>query len=281
VILSPVTRPVLRYYGGKWKLAPWIISHFPEHRVYVEPFGGAGSVLMRKPRAYAEIYNDLDGEIVNLFHVLRDPIQGAELIRQLRLTPFAREEYALSYQVDPDPVEQARRTVARAYMGFGTNSINRSIATGFRANSNRTNTTPAHDWAHFPDCLNAIVDRLAGVVIENRDAQEVIRQQDSPETLIYADPPYVHSTRGRAQRGNYFAEMTDGDHRELSSLLHQVRGIVVLSGYRCDLYDELYADWQRFDKSTTADGARPRVESLWISRVRTQLVMQFSEEAIS
>jgi len=110
------TRPVLRYHGGKWRLASWIISHFPPHRVYVEPFGGAASVLLRKPRSYAEVYNDMDGEIVNVFRVLRDPARARELERVLRLTPFAREEFELSYIRDEDPIEQARRTIVRAFI---------------------------------------------------------------------------------------------------------------------------------------------------------------------
>jgi site-specific DNA-adenine methylase len=90
--LAQVTRPVLRWHGGKWRLAPWIISHFPMHRCYVEPYGGAGSVLIRKPRAYAEVYNDLDGAVVGLFRVLQEPTSAARLLDLLRLTPFARAE---------------------------------------------------------------------------------------------------------------------------------------------------------------------------------------------
>jgi hypothetical protein len=134
------TRPVLRWHGGKWNLAPWIISHFSAHKVYVEPFGGAGSVLMRKRRAYAEIWNDLDGHVVNLFQVLRSHRAG-ELVEQLRLTPFARDEFDLAYQPYEDPVERARRLVVRSFMGHGSNSHSR--VTGFRSNSSRSGTTPA------------------------------------------------------------------------------------------------------------------------------------------
>lgn len=141
--LSPTRprRPILRYHGGKWLLAEWIISNFPPHRVYVEPFGGAASVLLQKRRTYAEIYNDLDGEVVNLFRVVRD--DGLRLRQMLELTPFARDEFKLSYETSDDPIEQARRTVVRSFMGFGSNSHNK--LTGFRSNSNRSGTTPAHD----------------------------------------------------------------------------------------------------------------------------------------
>ena len=257
------TRPVLRYHGGKWKLASWIISHFPPHRIYVEPFGGAASVLLRKPRSYAEVYNDLDGEIVNVFRVLRDPASARELERVLRLTPFAREEFELSYIRDEDPIEQARRTIVRSFMGFCSNAHSRP--TGFRANTTRSGTTPSHDWAHYPDQIGAFVERLRGVVIENRPAIEVIRQHDSHETLHYVDPPYVHDARGAGQIGNYRHEMTDDDHRELAEVLRSVRGAVVVSGYPTPLYEDLYAGWRMVVRPAYADGARRRTEALWLS----------------
>jgi DNA adenine methylase len=236
-----VKRPPLRYHGGKWKLAPWIVSHFPEHRVYVEPFGGGGSVLLRKPRSYSEVYNDIESEIVNLFRVLRDTEQAARLRAALELTPFARDEFVGAYdETDQDTIERARRLVIRGFMGFGSAAMTRTHRTGFRANSNRSGTTPAHDWANYPRQLESFCDRLRGVVIENRPAAEVIAQHDSPETLIYADPPYVHDTRsfprGASQPFCYKYEMTDDDHRALAEQLRGVAGKVVLSGYPCDLY---------------------------------------------
>lgn len=147
--LTP-TRPVLRWHGGKWLLAPWIISHFPAHDVYVEPFGGGGSVLMRKARAYAEIWNDLDGDVVNLFRVLRSS-DADRLVAHLRLTPFAREGFVEAYGESQDPVERARRLIIRSFQGFGSDGHNGARITGFRANSSRSGTTPAHDWANYPD----------------------------------------------------------------------------------------------------------------------------------
>lgn len=263
---TELTRPVMRYHGGKWRLAPWIISYFPTHKVYTETFGGAGSVLLRKPRSYAEVYNDLDGEIVNVFRVLRDHDKALKLAFFIAMTPFARDEFDLSYEPIDNDIEQARRTIFRTFAGFGSSAINTNKPTGFRANSNRSGTTPAHDWAHFPDALPAIIERLAGVVIENRPAIEIIRQHDGRETLHYVDPPYVHSTRQKRQSKNYRHEMTDENHRELADALHNCAGMVVLSGYDCGLYQELYGDWTRFDHSTFADGARERTESLWLNR---------------
>jgi len=262
--MTAPTRPALRYYGGKWRIAHWIIGYFPPHRCYVEPYGGAGSVLLQKARSDAEVYNDLDGEVVNLFRVLRDPTQARELERQLRLTTYARLEFEQSYVAAGDPIEQARRSIARSYMGFGSASLEETV-TGFRDNAKRSGTIPAHDWARYPDQLANFCNRLAGVVIESRNALEVIERQDDPRTLFYVDPPYPHETRGRVRAHRYRYEMSADDHRALAELLHQVNGDVILSGYECPLYCELYADWKRQEKETHADGALDRTESLWLN----------------
>ena len=267
-----VKRPVVRWHGGKWKLAPWIIGHFPAHRVYVEPYGGGGSVLMRKERSYAEVYNDLDGEIVGLFSILRDPCLGARLMELLRLTPFARDEFNAAYADTKDPVERARRMVIRSFMGFGSDGTNSEWRTGFRANSNRSGTTPAQDWRNYPDAMPDMIDRLRGVVIENRDASEVMAAHDGPETLHYVDPPYVHATRSRKSRRRgeggvaaYRHEMTDAHHAELLAFLPALTGMVVLSGYPHPSYDEALPDWRRLEREAHADGARDRTEVLWIN----------------
>lgn len=254
-------RPVLRYFGGKWVLAPWIISHLPPHRIYVEPFGGGGSVLMRKPKTYAEIYNDIDGEVVGLFRVLQDKVSARDLETLLRLTPFARDEFNLAYEETTGPVERARRLLIRAFMGFGSNGHNSNERTGFRANSNRSGTTPAHDWANYVDCLPAFTERLNGVCIENRDAKEVMTQQDSEETLHFVDPPYVHSTRGVTK--GYRFEMTDSDHKALCAFLSTLRGMVVLCGYENAIYDRL--GWETIKREAHADGAKDRTEVLWLN----------------
>lgn len=259
--MTTPTRPISRYLGGKWVLAPWIIAHFPAHRTYCEPFGGLASVLLRKPPSAAEIYNDLDGEIVNLFRVLRSPTDGRELVRQVHYTPFARHEYEAAFLPAGDPIEQARRTLIKAGMGFGSNSIHKR--SGFRSGFTRTGQIPAGDWANLPAALLRVVERLRGVIIEERPATHVIRQYDTPRTLHYIDPPYPHSVRGDDAR--YRCEITDDDHRDLAATLRSVRGHVVISGYGCDLYDrQLYPDWQRVERGTHADGGRDRTEVLWI-----------------
>ena len=261
------TRPIVRYHGGKWRLAEWIIKHMPVHRCYVEPFGGGGSVLLRKPHAYAEVYNDLDGEIVNVFRMARD--HGPDLVRAVTLTPFSRADYALSFEPTPDPLEQARRTILRSFFGFGTNAaIGRQISPGFRNNTTRTGTIPAHDWENYPEALQKIIERLRGVVIENQDGIQVMARFDAADTLHYVDPPYLASTRqltAAKGKGIYVHEMSDDQHAELAIYLRGLRGMVIVSGYPSPLYADLYAGWRCVTRAAHADGARPRTEALWIS----------------
>lgn len=268
-------RPALRYLGGKWKLAPWIVGHFPPHDLYVEPFGGGASVLLRKPRSRAEIYNDLDGDLVNLFRVLRDqtgPGHAAALIQAVQLTPFAREEFEQAYVPTSDPVERARRLVVRSFMGHGSNACNVNRSTGFRTGLTRRGPTPAHDWANFPPALAAVASRVrsSGVTIENRPALEVIRRFDGPDVLFYADPPYVHGTRSsKTVRGElynaYGHELTDADHVELLDALLSCSGMVVLSGYGHPLYEDRLGSWRRVERSAFDDKAQERTEVLWIN----------------
>lgn len=260
--MTEIRRPALRYFGGKFRLAPWIISRFPAHRVYVEPFGGAASVLLRKERSHAEVYNDLDDDVVNLFHVLRDPVRAADLHLKLLLTPFARAEFDRAYAPSDDPVERARALLIRSFMGFSSDGCNPGNGkTGFRANSNRSGTTPAHDWANWPGGISALTERLSGVVIENRDALEVMAQHDSPDTLHFVDPPYVHETRGT--KHVYKFEMNDAEHERLCDFLKSLAGMVVLCGYLNETYERL--GWRHAKREALADGARARTEVLWLN----------------
>lgn len=263
----PPTRPVLRWHGGKWKLAPWILSFFPPHRVYVEPFGGAASVLMRKERSYAEVYNDLDDEVVNLFRVLRDEGLAGRLIGGLELTPYARQEFDAAYIETGDAVERARRLVIRSFMGHGSDASNLNRKGGFRANSNRSGTTPAHDWTNFPPALGNIVERLCGVIVEHRDAIACMTQHDAETTLHYVDPPYLAETRTgiKTGSGNYAVELDGDGHRRLLAFLPTLAGMVILSGYPSATYDDALPDWERHEVPALADGARPRTEVLWLN----------------
>lgn len=265
-----IKRPVLRYHGGKYKLAKWIISYFPEHKTYVEPFGGAASVLMQKPRSYAEVYNDKWQIVVNVFRVLRDPQMAKMLEKSIALTPYSRSEFEecgdfFINQID-DPIEKARRTIFRSFSGFGSASTNALHSTGFRANSTRLGTTPAHDWANYPIQIKEFTERLRGVTIENKDYKSIIKQQDSRNTLFFLDPPYVHSTRNM-KRGNaaYAYEMSDQEHTEMASIVNAIEGKVIICGYESPLYKDLFAHWRMEQRETFADGAKARTEILWMN----------------
>lgn len=242
----------------------------PRHRVYVEPFGGAGSVLIRKPRSYAEVWNDLDGNVVNLFQVLRSD-RADELVRAVRLTPFASEEFKSAYEESDDSVERARRLIIRSFMGFGSNGHSRS--TGFRSNSNRSGTTPAHDWVNYPDSLLRVVERLQGVVVLSRDACDVMAAHDGPDTLHYVDPPYVFDTRSDLSK-DYAHELSDSDHETLLDFLDGLRGMVMLSGYPSDLYEGALAGWHRVTRKALADGAKERTEVVWMNRAAVAAMAQ-------
>lgn len=262
------TRPALRYHGGKFRLAPWLMQFFPDHGCYVEPFGGAASVLLRKPRVYAEVYNDLDGDIVNFFRVLRDPVLRADLIQSCILTPYARDEFDLAYEPTDDPLERARRTAVRAAMGFGSAGATKAT-TGFRTDTRRKYGTAQHNWMDYPSSLGVIGERFAGVLIENRDAVDVMQDHDGPDTLHYVDPPYVFETRHMRNKGGYRHELDDEGHRRLIAEIRQIEGMVVVSGYECPLYDALLGDWQQHRTKTRISGGRGtsiRTESVWLNK---------------
>jgi DNA adenine methylase len=279
--VSAIARPVLRYHGGKFRLSPRLISIFPPHRIYTEVFGGGGSVLMQKPRCYSELYNDLDREVVNVFRVLQNRVKAKHLEALLRVTPFSREEFDLSYLPAATDVERARRTIIRSFMGFGSDSISRLKATraGFNTrissyNANRSGTTAATDWKSYPNYIATFVDRLQGVAIENRDALEILPKVDRPDCLHYVDPPYPMSTRkignGTTPEHRYRWEMDDDDHRRLAECLRGLEGMVIISSYPSEFYDELFAGWKKMSWTagnfcSANSNAQVRTESVWMN----------------
>ena len=142
-------RPMALHHGGKFRLRKWVLSHFPTHRVYIEPFGGMASVLMEKARADLEVLNDLDYQIVNLYRVMRDPVASIRLVEALNLTPYARAEFDSAYEPCTDPVEMARRYLIRAFMGFGANSATCPYKNGFRAEERREGKEVAPSGTSF------------------------------------------------------------------------------------------------------------------------------------
>jgi DNA adenine methylase len=262
-----ISRPALRYHGGKFRLAPWIISHFPEHKAYVEVFGGAAGVLLRKARSPIEVYNDLDSQVFNFFTVLRDREKTARLVDHIALTPFSREEFELAYIESSDPVEAARRFALRTWMGHGTSSMDPCDSNGFRSCDIRSGKSYAREWEGIPKAISLAADRLSGVTIENLDFRKLIPKFDHQDTLFYLDPPYVMSTRNNGGKG-YVHELTEEEHRQLLWIAGRSRAKIAISGYSCRLYDETLADWRRETKVHQANGQRgavTRTECLWMN----------------
>ncbi len=246
----------------------WIISMLPTHSVYVEPFGGMASVLMAKTRSKLEVVNDLNGDVVNLYRVLRDPILAQKLHDQLVLTPHARAEHAKACIACEDMVERARRLIIRLAMSFSASVGIKCGKTGFRSKLAGT-TSQANTFAGYPQHISGFTDRLKGVTIENLPALDLLTHYDSPGTLFYVDPPYVHETR--THENAYSHEMSNEDHEEMANSLNNIKGMAIVSGYRCELYDSLYEGWHRVDKDTWADKASKRTESVWLSRPQDEL----------
>lgn len=259
VTITDLARPALRYFGGKFRLAEQIISLMPRHECYVEPFSGGASVLLRKSPSPIEVYNDLSGDVVTVFRVLRD--RPAELIRAIELTPFARAEVELSYLPADDELEQARRLYVRSHQRRGGPSLR--WRTGWLYQRTNSRGKPIIDNWQETYHLWQIASRLRRVQIECDDALAVIRRFDGPETLFYVEPPYPHSSRGG--HNFYEHELTDDDHRHLAEVLHSVRGMVLISSYPNVLYDELYATWQCFSFSSRTQASKVSTECVWIS----------------
>lgn len=255
-----VTRQALRYYGSKVSLAAWIISHFPPHAHYVEPYAGGCAVLLSKPPSRLETVNDLDGDVVTFFRVLRD--RAADLIRAIELTPFARAEYEAARTPAADDVERARRLYVRSWQGRGNPTS--AWVSGWRRAKDPFGARGVDSWQTI-DHLYAVARRLRQVQIESDDALNVIRRYDRPDALFYCDPPYLAETRGRWAANGYQHEMTEADHRALAEVLHAAQGMVVLSGYSSDLYADLYAGWRTETREAKTDGGFTRTEVLWLN----------------
>lgn len=233
------------YYGGKFKHLDFLLPLFPSDAIhFVDVFGGSASVLLNLPKKYPiQTYNDLDGNVVNFFRVLRE--NTTELIYQLKYTPHSREEYMAACEAtlgdSMDPIERARlfwvritqsiRPIVRDEKKHPTWKISHTESYG--SHTSRINNK-------F-DGLYDIAERLMDVSIENLPAIELIQEYDRDGVLFYCDPPYVHKSRN--SKHVYPFEMTDDDHVELHSVLSSCRGRVVLSGYQNELYQELYQDW--------------------------------------
>jgi len=257
------------WYGGKFNHLDWLLPLLPPCHHYCEPFGGSAAVLLNREPSPVETYNDIDGEVVNFFRVLRDDPEA--LIRAIALTPFAREEFYVAVTTREDEqisdLERARRFFVRARQA--RTGLAQTATLGRWANCKNTSRAGMSGvvsrWLGSVEALPEIAARLLRVQIENRPALDVIRLYDSPGTLFYCDPPYLPQTRGDTKA--YRFEMNELEHRQLARVLRSIKGRVAVSGYRCPLMDELYAGWRRFDAEPKNCHSikELRQESLWMN----------------
>lgn len=257
------------WYGGKFSHLDWLLPLLPKCHHYCEPFAGSAAVLLNRDPAPIETYNDLDGEVCNFFRVLRN--QKVKLVKAISLTPFSREEFSIACELGGklSPLERARRFYVRARQV--RTGLAQTASVGRWANCMDTSRAGMSGvvsrWLGGVDLLPIIGERLIRVQIENRPAADVIRLYDSPDTLFYCDPPYVHDTRGDCKA--YVHEMTDEQHGELAEVLNVARGMVAFSNYDCDLINKLYPPkrWRKIvgPPKTNHSTKDTRTEVLWVN----------------
>lgn len=248
---------LLNYPGAKWGMAREIVALMPPHRSYLEPFFGSGAVLFNKPPSAIETVNDVDGDVVNFFKVLRE--QPEKLAEAIALTPYSRDVFDDAHENrGSSDYDRAYRFAIRSKMGHGFKT---SSKTGFKMDVYaRESAYCVACWNRLPGDLFEAALRLKSVQIENRPALDLIRRFNHDNVLIYADPPYLLSTRGCKQ---YQYEMTEQDHVDLLDALKQHKGSVILSGYASEMYDRELAGWHRITKNSYNQNAEPRMEVLW------------------
>lgn len=275
-IENEAIRPVLKYPGSKWRLADWIISLMPPHKSYLEPFFGSGAVFFRKPKSRIETINDMDGEIVNLFRCIRE--KPEELERAVALTPYSRWEYEQAWNRFKaggrcEGVEAARETLVRYWQSHGSTVVYKG---GWKNDvAGREYAYDVRYWRNLPGWIVAAAERLKEAQIEQMPAIELIRRFRHPDVLIYADPPYVVSTRKGRQ---YVVDMVeDEQHIELLETLKEHKGPVILSGYENELYEKHLQGWVKMNRKALAEGGRARMETVWLN-YEPQISMEMEVE---
>lgn len=248
---------LLNYPGAKWGMAKEIVALMPPHRSYVEPFFGSGAVLFNKSPSAIETVNDIDGDIVNFFKVLRE--QPEKLAAYIAMTPYSRDVFDDAHENrGSSDFERAYKFAIRSKMGYGFKTYQK---TGFKIDvAGRERAYAVNNWNRLPRDIPEAAARLMQVQIENQPALNLIHKFNHDNVLIYADPPYLLETRGGKQ---YRHEMTEQDHVELLDALKQHRGSVILSGYPSELYDRELAGWSRITRKSYNQNAAQRTEVLW------------------
>lgn len=248
---------ILNYPGSKWSMADWIISHFPEHDVYLEPYFGSGAIFFNKKPARIETINDLDSQVINLFQIMRE--QPNELARLISLTPYSREEYYQSYELTEDSLENARRMLVRCWQAIGAK---RSDRTGWRSCIKESGPKNTIQFSKLPEQILEVAERLKGAQIEHQPAVQLIERYNRDNVLIYCDPPYIMETRSKRM---YAHEMVIDDHLKLLEAIRNHKGYLLISGYDHALYNEMLHDWERVELEVRAERGVKRTEILWMN----------------
>lgn len=270
-------KAIIKYPGSKWGSADWIISHFPDHHSYLEPFFGSGAVFFNKPRSHIETVNDLDENVVALFKWMRDDPE--RLAHEIHYTPYSRQIHEGTYRVEPaDSLEKAVQFCIRLCMGHGFRTNGERV--GWKRDiRGRERAYAALDWKTLPERLYEAAERLRGVQIEHRPAIDLIKSYNYENVLIYCDPPYMLGTRHGRQ---YRYEMDDRDHEELLDALVRHRGPAVISGYGTDLYDSVLAGWDRYERTSYTQSRTKKQEVIWmnykVSRKETEQMSMFRNQ---
>lgn len=253
---------IMKYPGSKWSIADWIISFFPPHHTYLEPFFGSGAVLFTKPRSNIETVNDLDDNVVNLFEwIQKDP---EKLAHAIYWTPYARQVYNDAFaSVPEDSLARAVNFYIRLNMGHGFRTTGERV--GWKSDiQGRERSYASQDWCNLPGKIMQAAERLRGVQIEHQPAVELIKRYNSSKVLIYLDPPYLMETRcGRQQ---YRCDMMDREsHVELLQAAIRHKGPVLISGYESQLYDDMLNGWHRETIACRNMACDKTKEVLWIN----------------
>lgn len=273
-----MTRSPLIWFGGKSKYAEYIISKMPPHKKYVEPFGGAAHVIGQKSRITHEVYNDIDGNVVNFLMMVRE--NPERLQQACESIPYSRMLYE-KWKREPlprDPFEKAVRWFYMNRSGISRGNAEDVPVTGWR-HSTKSGQNPARGYLSACKLFSSFSDRMKGVMIEHRDFREIIQKYDDEDTLFYVDPPYV-------DREKYYAGgFTEKDHRDLATLLNQVKGKVILSYYQDPLIDELYRNWETekfkaYKQVVGGDGTGCEAEELLLFNYTNNQVSIFDLEGV-
>lgn len=260
-------KTVLKYPGAKNRLASWICSYIPPHQVYLEPYFGSGAVFFNKEPVKIETINDLDGNVVNYFKVIRE--HPEKLVAQLTMTPYSRDEYDRSFEVidGESDIERARKFAVKCWQGFGCSNLYRN---GFRTSQQSNSPRTTKEWQEIPERLLAASERLKNAQIEHVPAVELIKRYNTKDVFMYIDPPYLLSTR---KKYLYRNEMKDADHVELLSLLLKHPGKILLSGYDNELYNSMLQGWSKVSAKSQAERGIPRTETLWMNYEVGQMML--------